>query len=212
MFDEGVGPHGGSDQPNAARRVLALDELGSKERLAEHTQIKLAGLGLADGNIAAAKGEWSTCWKPPAGASTANTPSIWRAYERWPGTVGTTSSSTSSLPILSQTAWMTSLSADERPRRSASSVTGPSQHVAGVYAAHQIQPARLIMFPVLGGAHRYFLSPEAIGLANRWLSGHGLPSTFTLGHRRLNLSAYSEPPFGRLIWFGRLCCADGRSG
>ncbi len=68
VFDEGVGPHGGSDQPHAARRVLALDELGSKERLAEDTQIKLAGLGLADDNIAAAKGEWSTCWQPLAGA------------------------------------------------------------------------------------------------------------------------------------------------
>ncbi len=67
-FDEWVGPHGGGDQPDTARRVLALDELGSKERLAEDTLIKLAGLGLADDNIAAVKGEWSACWKPLSGA------------------------------------------------------------------------------------------------------------------------------------------------
>jgi hypothetical protein len=49
--------------------VLSLDELGSKECLAEDTEIELTGLGLADDNIAAAKGEWSTCWKPLAGAT-----------------------------------------------------------------------------------------------------------------------------------------------
>ena len=48
--------------------MLALDELGSKEGLAEDTEIELTGLGLADDNIAAAKGEWSTCWQPAAGA------------------------------------------------------------------------------------------------------------------------------------------------
>jgi len=48
--------------------VLALDELSSKERLTEDTEIKLTGLGLADDNIATAKGEWSTCWQPAAGA------------------------------------------------------------------------------------------------------------------------------------------------
>jgi hypothetical protein len=67
-LDERVWPHGGSDQTQAARRVLALDELGSKEGLAEDTEIELTGLGLADDNIAVAKGEWSTCWNPLAGA------------------------------------------------------------------------------------------------------------------------------------------------
>jgi hypothetical protein len=48
--------------------VLALDELGSKDGLAEDTEIELTGLGLADDHIAAAKSEWSTCWQPLAGA------------------------------------------------------------------------------------------------------------------------------------------------
>lgn len=47
-----VGCHVGGDQAQAARRVLALDELGSKEGLAEDTEIELTGLGLADDNIA----------------------------------------------------------------------------------------------------------------------------------------------------------------
>jgi hypothetical protein len=68
-LDAGVWPHRGSDQTQTARRVLALDELGSKEGLAEDTEIELTGFGLADDNIAAAKSECSTCWKPLAGAA-----------------------------------------------------------------------------------------------------------------------------------------------
>ncbi len=48
--------------------MLALDEFGSKERLAQDTEIELTGLGLADGNITAAKGQWGVRWMPPAGA------------------------------------------------------------------------------------------------------------------------------------------------
>ena len=65
-LDGGVGPYGGSDQPHAARGVRALDELGSKQCLAQDTEIELTGLSLADDNIAAAKGEWGTCSMPPA--------------------------------------------------------------------------------------------------------------------------------------------------
>jgi hypothetical protein len=64
--DEWVGPRGGSDQTHAPRRVLALVELSSKERLAQDTGIELAGLGLPDN--AAATSERSTCRMPPARA------------------------------------------------------------------------------------------------------------------------------------------------
>lgn len=68
VLDRGVWLHRGGDQTHAVRRVLALDEFGSKERLAQDTEIELSGLGLADGNITAAKGQWSARWMPPAGA------------------------------------------------------------------------------------------------------------------------------------------------
>jgi hypothetical protein len=67
-LDERVWLHGGSNQTRAARRVLALNKFGSKERLAQDTEIELTGFGLADDNIAAAKGQWRTCCKPLAGA------------------------------------------------------------------------------------------------------------------------------------------------
>ena len=57
VLDRGVWLHCGGDQTHAARRVLALDKFGSKERLAQDTEIELTGLGLADGNITAAKGQ-----------------------------------------------------------------------------------------------------------------------------------------------------------
>jgi hypothetical protein len=67
-LDEGVWLSGGSDQTQAARRVLALEEFGSKQRLAKDAEIELAGLGLADDNLAAAQSEWSTRGQPSAGA------------------------------------------------------------------------------------------------------------------------------------------------
>jgi hypothetical protein len=42
-LDEGIWLHRGSDQTQVARRVLALDELSSKERLAEYTETELTG-------------------------------------------------------------------------------------------------------------------------------------------------------------------------
>jgi hypothetical protein len=66
--DDGVRLHGGSDQAQAPRRVLAVDELSGKERLTQDTEIELAGLGLADDNIAAAKSELSTRRMSPSRA------------------------------------------------------------------------------------------------------------------------------------------------
>jgi hypothetical protein len=53
---------GGRDQAHVLGLVLAIDEFCGEERLAQHTQLKLACFGLADDDVAAVKGEWSASW------------------------------------------------------------------------------------------------------------------------------------------------------
>jgi hypothetical protein len=44
--------------------MFALEELGRKQRLTKDAEIELSSLGLADDDVAVAKGERSSYWKP----------------------------------------------------------------------------------------------------------------------------------------------------
>jgi hypothetical protein len=63
-LDQGIWTHGGGDQTEASRRMFALEELGRKQRLTKDAEIELSSLGLADDDVAVAKGERSSYWKP----------------------------------------------------------------------------------------------------------------------------------------------------